>query len=125
MKHQYKLKGCGNVSLGLRNHLSKTHKNRSRPSTSKATKQLSRWEVKMSIAISGQYIFRGKAGGGSAPVGIIYPDTTRGKVFAPAPGESFTETELFEIAEIAKNAAFSVGRKRRTLKREAESEGVQ
>jgi hypothetical protein len=43
---------------------------------------------------------------------MIYPDTIRGKVFAPAPGESFTERELFEIAEFAKNAAFSrLGRK--------------
>ena len=79
----------------------------------------------MPIAITGQHVFRGKVEKDSEPVGILYPDTTRGKVFAPAPGESFTETELFEIAEIAKNAAFSVGRKRRTLKREAESEGVQ
>jgi hypothetical protein len=30
----------------------------------------------MSITISGQYLFRGKARDDSEPVGIIYPDTT-------------------------------------------------
>jgi hypothetical protein len=66
----------------------------------------------MSIAITGQYLFRGRPRNDSEPVGIIYPDTTRGKVFASAPGESFTHQELCEIAEFAKNKALSrVGRK--------------
>jgi hypothetical protein len=70
----------------------------------------------MPIAIKGQYVFRGKAvKGDSIPVGITYPDTTRGKIFAPAPGESFTERELSEISQLVKNMAFSrLGGKRRT-----------
>jgi len=56
------------------------------------------------IAIKGQYVFRDK---GSAPVGIIYPDTTRGKVFAAAPGESFSHQELIEISEIVRSTTFS------------------
>jgi hypothetical protein len=61
----------------------------------------------MAIAITGQYVFRGKANKGSVPVGIIYPDTTRGKLFAPAPGESFSYQELIEISEFVKNIVFS------------------
>ena len=73
----------------------------------------------MAIAISGQYVFRKTANDRSSPVGIIYPDTSRGKVFASAPGESFTHQELCEIAEFAKNAAFSrVGRRRRAVMRD-------
>jgi len=77
----------------------------------------------MSIAISGQYVFRrsirkGTVLGGSRLVGMIYPDTTQRRVFAPALGESFSQEELFEISELVKNSAFSrLGRKRRTLKR--------
>jgi hypothetical protein len=56
----------------------------------------------MSIAITGQYVFRGKVEKDSVPVGIIYPDTSRGKVFASAPSESFTPQELCEIAEFVK-----------------------
>ena len=72
----------------------------------------------MAIAISRQYVFRrsireGTVRGGSRLVGMIYPDTTRGRVFAPAPGESFSQEELFEISELIKNSAFSrLGRKR-------------
>jgi hypothetical protein len=73
----------------------------------------------MAVAITGQYVFREKAGEGSAPVGIIYPDTTRSKVFAPAPGESFTLRELSEISGLVKNMAFSrVGRRRRAVMRD-------
>jgi hypothetical protein len=61
----------------------------------------------MSIAITGQYVFRSKTGEGSAPVGMIYPDTTQGMVFASAPGESFTHQERYEIAEFVKNKGFS------------------
>jgi hypothetical protein len=72
----------------------------------------------MPIAISGQYVFRGKVQGGSEPVGIIYPDTSRVKVFAPAPGESFTERELFEITESVRKMAFSgVRRERKAVRR--------
>jgi hypothetical protein len=67
----------------------------------------------MSITISGQYVFRGKARDDSEPVGIIYPDTTRGRVFAPTPGESFTELELSEISELVKKMAFSHHRRNR------------
>jgi hypothetical protein len=63
--------------------------------------------AQMAIAIKGQYVFRGEAKKVSAPVGMVYPDTTRGKVFAPAPGESFTSEELFEISEFVKNTVFS------------------
>jgi hypothetical protein len=72
----------------------------------------------MAIAISGQYVFRrsirkGTVRGGSRLVGMIYPDTTQGRVFAPALGESFSQKELFVIAEFVKNSAFSrLGRKR-------------
>jgi hypothetical protein len=57
----------------------------------------------MPIAITGQYIFRGKVDENSVPVGMIYPDTSRGRIFAPAPGESFSQEELFEIAEVVKH----------------------
>jgi len=71
----------------------------------------------MPIAITGQYVFRGKVEKDSVLVGIIYPDTTRGRVFAPAPGESFTERELSEISQLVKKMAFSrLGRKRLTAK---------
>ena len=78
----------------------------------------------MSIAISGQYVFRrlsrkGSVRGGARLVGTIYPDTTLGKVFVPTTGEDFTHQELYEIAEFAKNAAFSrVGRRRRAVMRD-------
>jgi hypothetical protein len=77
----------------------------------------------MSIAISGQYVFRRSIGkgtvrGGSQLVGIVYPDTKRGPVFAPAPGESFTARELFEITESVRNMAFSgVRRERKAVRR--------
>jgi hypothetical protein len=75
----------------------------------------------MSIAISGQYVYRpavrkGTTSGGSRLVGIIYPDTTLGKVFVPMTWEGFTYEELFEISEFVKNAAFSLPRKRRGLR---------
>jgi hypothetical protein len=62
----------------------------------------------MAIAISGQYVFRppirkGTVRGGSRLVGIIYPDTTVGKVFVPTTGEGFTHQELSEISRLVKN----------------------
>jgi hypothetical protein len=72
----------------------------------------------MPIAITGQHVFRGKVEKDSEPVGILYPDTTRGKVFAPAPGESFTERELFEITGSVRKMAFSgVRRERKAVRR--------
>jgi hypothetical protein len=70
----------------------------------------------MAIAISGQYVFRppirkGSVRGGSRLVGIIYPDTTVGKVFVPTTGEGFTHQELFEISGLVKNAAFAPRRR--------------
>ena len=69
-------------------------------------------DMSIAIVIKGQYLFRGRPQNDSEPVGIIYPDTSRGKVFAAAPGESFTHQELCAIAEFVKNKAFSrLGRK--------------
>jgi hypothetical protein len=71
----------------------------------------------MALAVTGQYVFRGKeVEKDSVPVGMICPDTSRGKVFEPTPGESFTHQELVEIAELVKKTAFAPRRHRNRVR---------